>query len=384
MKQSLKLYAGFLVIVIMAMMPCVYGSIYDSQWKAEEYFDDPQLVALCKAIERADLAEMERLVKAGADVNARGKDSMTPLLWGYPMGEKVLEKLLELGADPNTQYDSFFGTRGEIERGDSLLFMAVKSTGANNTYNREKFQNYVDILLKHGADPNLIQARLKMPPLWNAIRFNNPETAEKLIKAGANIDFKDNIGAPLLDLAAGLNSYDVLQVLLDHGANYCVIDKSNGLTVAHRLARDYHLMSSTKVQGKKYRKIIDWLEKRGISFKRAKGQLEQWQKMDNSDPKEAVKKYIAQVSQPEVEKWLPPGAEVPEGGFGGKRDEIVKVDPIRRENELPATQLPKNSWNAFLQDPTTIFLLSAFGVFLIIALAVRAWKNRNNMDNNNE
>ncbi|MCE9526032.1 MAG: hypothetical protein K8R36_08260, partial [Planctomycetales bacterium] len=33
-------------------------------WTAEDYFDDPQVIALCRAIEASDLAEMERLVKA--------------------------------------------------------------------------------------------------------------------------------------------------------------------------------------------------------------------------------------------------------------------------------------------------------------------------------
>ena len=53
-------------------------------WRAEDYFTDPKVIMLCRAIEANDLAEMERLVKAGADVNAQGKDKMTPLLWAFP------------------------------------------------------------------------------------------------------------------------------------------------------------------------------------------------------------------------------------------------------------------------------------------------------------
>jgi hypothetical protein len=37
-------------------------------WKAEDYFDDPQVIALCKAIEANDLAEIDRLIAAGVDV----------------------------------------------------------------------------------------------------------------------------------------------------------------------------------------------------------------------------------------------------------------------------------------------------------------------------
>ncbi len=53
-------------------------------WKAEDYFQDPAVVALCKAIEDNNIKEMERLIAEGADVNALGKDGMTSLLWAFP------------------------------------------------------------------------------------------------------------------------------------------------------------------------------------------------------------------------------------------------------------------------------------------------------------
>ena len=70
-------------------------------WKTEKYFTDPKVVLLCKAIEAKDLKEIARLVASGVNVNAKGRGNMTPLLWAFPMGEEVFEKLLELGADPN-------------------------------------------------------------------------------------------------------------------------------------------------------------------------------------------------------------------------------------------------------------------------------------------
>lgn len=64
---------------LMAMLP---GATVHQRcgWKAVDYFTDPQVIALCHAIEANDLAEMERLVTEGADVNAQGKGKMTPLL----------------------------------------------------------------------------------------------------------------------------------------------------------------------------------------------------------------------------------------------------------------------------------------------------------------
>ena len=79
-------------------------------WRAEVYFDDPQVIALCQAIEANDLEEMERLIEAGADVNARGQGNMTPLMWAFP--DNKLERfklLLEHGSDPNVKITTDLG-----------------------------------------------------------------------------------------------------------------------------------------------------------------------------------------------------------------------------------------------------------------------------------
>jgi len=351
MSRSLhQLRTCFLGIVIMTMTSCARGSIYDSLWKAEEYFTDPQLVALCKAIEKEDLAEMERLVKAGVDVNAMGKDGMTLLLWGYPMGEEVLEKLLELGADPNTQYNSGFGSRGRVRPGDSLLFVAIRSTGSSNAVNREKFQNYVDILLKHGADPNLIHTRKGIPPLKTTIVLNSPETAEKLIKAGADVNFKDDIGRPLIYYAARGRAFAIFRSLFEHGADYCIID-NNGLTVALVLGSYHHLMQDDSDLGLQFREAVALMEERGMSIERAKNHREQWENMDISGGKDqAVKKFISEVIEPEIALWLPPGVE-PEAEV---QEVAVPVAPPQ-----PAGQV--QAWNPLPVIAVVVVLLLLVG-----------------------
>jgi ankyrin repeat protein len=62
------------------------------QWKANDYFDDPKVIALCKAIDARDLKEIDRLVAEGADVNAKGKGNMTPLLWAFPENKPEIFK----------------------------------------------------------------------------------------------------------------------------------------------------------------------------------------------------------------------------------------------------------------------------------------------------
>ena len=312
MKHSL--YTLIFAVCILSFTSCAQRSIYETIWNAEEYFTDPQIVALCKAIEKEDIPEIDRLVAEGADVNARGKDGMTPLLWAYPAGENALEQILEHGADPNTQYFNEFGSRGMVEKGDSLLFVAIKSTRPSNEKNAEKFHNYIDILLKHGANPNQMQAVFEMPPLWNAIRFKNHEAAEKLIKAGADIDFKDDVGRSLISYAAGLNAHLVLRILIENGADYRVIDRSNGLTVTQIIGSHYdRFIDSESEAGKQYRETVAWMETRGMSIERAKEQWELWQNKPviNGDYEGSRKKYIKEVVEPEIARWLPPGVEAP-------------------------------------------------------------------------
>ncbi|MEI9892675.1 MAG: M56 family metallopeptidase [Chthoniobacter sp.] len=70
-------------------------------YKVAEYSDGERLI---DAVEREDLAEIRRLVKAGVDVNYRGlgKDDWTPLTRAAEGGRpKAVKLLLELGANPN-------------------------------------------------------------------------------------------------------------------------------------------------------------------------------------------------------------------------------------------------------------------------------------------
>jgi uncharacterized protein len=134
----------WLVIAGCAKMPASIGTTWHEKcgWKAEDYFDDPQVIALCHAIQANDLKEMDRLIAAGVDVNAKGKGNMTPLLWAYP--DNKLERfslLLKHGADPDIKIQSDFNTRGGMRSGDSVTYMACKSA----------FPGYFDAVFSHGG-----------------------------------------------------------------------------------------------------------------------------------------------------------------------------------------------------------------------------------------
>ena len=97
-------------------------------WKAEDYFNDPHVIALCKAIEANDIKEVNRVIAAGADVKAKGKDNMTPLMWAFP--DSKLERfkcLLEHGADPNVAIKSDLNSHGAMLAGDSVTHMVWRN-----------------------------------------------------------------------------------------------------------------------------------------------------------------------------------------------------------------------------------------------------------------
>jgi Ankyrin repeats (3 copies) len=139
---------------------------------AAQVFVEPKLVALAKAIERADLLALERAAKNGADTRTRGKGGETLLHWaflkeGTPLF--IYEWLLNAGANPdvplaNGIYSALQLASGSIRR-DVLELMLKRGANPNvqaaNTFTplenaiASQYDGNVQILLKHGADPNL-------------------------------------------------------------------------------------------------------------------------------------------------------------------------------------------------------------------------------------
>lgn len=69
---------------------------------ASVYFNDPQVIKLCRAAISGNVRVIDELVAAGVDVNSRGEDGMTPLLFSLVGTNKSgLRRLMAHGADLN-------------------------------------------------------------------------------------------------------------------------------------------------------------------------------------------------------------------------------------------------------------------------------------------
>jgi ankyrin repeat protein len=246
-------------------------------WKAEDYFSDPKVIALCKAIEANDLAEMDRLVKAGAEVNAQGKDKMTPLLWAFPDNRLPrFQWLLEHGANPNVIVESDFGTKGNISAGESVTHMACET----------HFAGYFDAVFDHGGDPNLRQTGASgrgATPLFSVILAggrNRAEKVKRLIAAGADMNALSGGSTPPMKAAGWFKQNDLVLIMLEAGADFRKYDRKDRDRLIHRVVSQEFgtvgLKALTPQMQADRAAVIKWLEDRGESYEKAKADIARW------------------------------------------------------------------------------------------------------------
>lgn len=244
-------------------------------WKAEFYFEDPQVIALCHAIETGDLQEIDRLVAAGANVNAIGKGNMTPLLWAYPDNKpERFKRILEHGANPNVIFKSDFNT------GQSTSFPGSSVTHlASETW----FPKYFEYVFQHGGDPNLektstlgrgdtpLHVLIKGPSSHKNAKVN------KLIELKANLDHESASEITPVRLAVGRGQYDTALQLLNAGADYSIYKKNHNSRLVHKvLTQERRLPQCTLQQKKDYQKLVTWLKDHGESFDEARADFKRW------------------------------------------------------------------------------------------------------------
>ena len=194
---------------------------------------DLGVTPLWLASQNGSAAMVERLLEAGANANAALFSGETPFMVaaraGYP---EVVEQLLDKGANVNTH-----GSRGQ-----TALMWAVS----------EKHPDVVKVLIAHHAD---LQLRsdvwnevMAVPPhgylpynkaiphggetaLMFAARVGDLESAKLLVAAGANVNDADAWGVSATTLAAHSGFRDLVEFLLDRGAD--PNQAANGFTALH-------------------------------------------------------------------------------------------------------------------------------------------------------
>jgi hypothetical protein len=261
-------------------------------WKAEDYFTDPQVIALCHAIEANDLTEMERLVQAGADVNAQGKDKMTPLLWAFPDNHLPRFKwLLEHGANPNVVVEGEFNSRKSISRGDSVTLMACKSS----------FPGYFEAVFDNGGDPNIRHTGplgFSQTPLFAVItRGSGDKVAKvrKLIDLGADMNALASGDTPVTQAVSWFGQYDLALMMLEAGADFRKYMENDAMRLIHVVVRMEHRLGQyTPEQRAKFHELVKWLEDHGESYEKAKADIARWDSWSGASFRQKMDAEIAE------------------------------------------------------------------------------------------
>jgi uncharacterized protein len=254
------------------------------KWKAEDFFTDAGVIKLCKAIEAKDLKEIDRLVKSGVDVNAKGRGNMTPLLWAFPMGESVFEKLQELGADPNIKLTKDVWTM--LRKGRSVMSVAALGDLLDGPVHDQYFydapmDSYLKLVLEHGGNPNIEDNNGDTPLL--SLRYSDRSKVlnriRLLLDAGADINHRNKQGKTTL--LECINSYYFALDLLKCGADYRIVDSKGSDAIlwleSGRRALEKERVGPndewTNATMRALQPLFDWLTKEGVNWEAAKKAL---------------------------------------------------------------------------------------------------------------
>jgi ankyrin repeat protein len=156
--------------------------------------------SLLEAAEAGNHGAALAALQAGGDVNARGPDGATPLIWAAYNGDAELAKrLLEKGADANAKNE--FGT----------FPLAEAAIGG--------YADVIGVLLKGGADANLPNNEGETA-LMAVARTGNVEAATLLLDAGADVNAIELWGQQsALMWAAAQKQPQMIKLLIARGAD---------------------------------------------------------------------------------------------------------------------------------------------------------------------
>ena len=212
-------------------------------------------LALHRAVFNANLAEIDRLIEAGADLNARaGRYDETPLHRAiYGANPEVAARLIDAGADLGAT-DDMSNTPLHNAAADSAnpdmatrLVRAGADLEARGAYGRTPLlmaagsntnPDMIARLAELGANPNA-RDEDEWTPLHDAARWNtNPDVITGLAAAGTDLNARDAKGRTSLHLAAAHNDNpEIITRLTDLHADLHARDNQGRTALAAALAR---------------------------------------------------------------------------------------------------------------------------------------------------
>ncbi|RYG73776.1 hypothetical protein EON80_03020 [bacterium] len=169
------------------------------------------VAALWRALDAAQL-----LVQKGADVNARDARAETPLF-------EALSQPTGFFAERARSMAKFLlGKKASVnaieQNGSSVLHRAVQSDDAA----------LIELIADNGANVNVRDSLGWTPIFWLMTHSSNLKIVRKLIEKGADLNIKAKYGFTLLSAAAILPRKELVELLVDNGADVDGEDDMHG------------------------------------------------------------------------------------------------------------------------------------------------------------
>lgn len=194
--------------MIMMLLVALSGLAFFLLWRSwgapvmspeEAFSGNRDLIALATALNREDASLVSKILDAGVDVNGRGRDGITPLLFAMiNRRETMITVLINRGADAMAEMKGL---------GSPMSLSAAVPDG-----------KVLALLLTNGADVNRWSLD-EEPSIFYAVRAGVLENVDRLLAAGANINMCDGVGGTALTLAIDTGSFDLAMALLERGAD---------------------------------------------------------------------------------------------------------------------------------------------------------------------
>ncbi|KAK9511124.1 hypothetical protein O3M35_005745 [Rhynocoris fuscipes] len=189
--------------------------------------DIDSVAPLHLACSRGHTAVVQTLLDTGALVNIRTTDKLTPLHYAATRGYvDIVESLVRRGANIDA-LDSSERTPLKLAASRNLLDVVEVLIRYGARVNIEDVKGYTalcEAVWQKNVDMVriLLSAGAKLTPtsylLHYAILHRQPQMVEVLVKAGAVINIRDDLGNTPLICAASSGQADIVKILLSHGA----------------------------------------------------------------------------------------------------------------------------------------------------------------------
>lgn len=205
------------------------------------------------AIAHRDVAAVERLVAAGADVNRATEDGQTALMLAAAERDHALmQLLLERGARvkaSNTRGGTalmYSATAGDVDAVELLLAHGADANArASNGWTAvtlaaaRGFDQVAKLLLARGADPNVPDI-YGWTPLMRAVQQQRPAVVRVLLDSKRlALDARNENGRTALHVAAAAGFDEIASMLVGRGANIRIRDRAGNTPAALALAEGH-------------------------------------------------------------------------------------------------------------------------------------------------